>query len=115
MRLYFCIFLLLLTSCASQKNIDQDSAPEVLVDLANSTKIIQTMMARKTLGTLLEDPEQLDLLINNFSPAQIAFEAEVLSTEIPLVVIYYFKDGSKQQEFIKQLNQLAIEHSRIVN
>ena len=53
------------------------------------------------------NPEQLELLLNNVSPAKMAFESEVLSTTVPLIVIYYFKESQESQEFIKRLKNLA--------
>lgn len=104
----FFLSLLFLTSCNSLTTGKNESF-ESLVDLSDSTKLIRVVVSQSKLDELLEqhDPEQLELLLNNFSPAQMAFEAEVLSTTVPLVVIYYFKEGPQEKNFIKQLDKLA--------
>lgn len=105
MKNYFFIILLFLCSCSPTKKLHKESF-ESLISLVDSTQIIRMLLIQNKLGQILEshDPEQLDLLINNFSPAQIAFESEVLTTTVPLVVVYYFKNNVQEQEFIKQLD-----------
>ncbi len=40
----------------------------------------------------------------------MAFESEVLSSTIPLVVVYYFQKSQANDEFIKYLENLAIKY-----
>jgi thioredoxin-like negative regulator of GroEL len=113
MKKLYVIFLLFLTGCSSK----QDTAShEALVDLVESTTIIRSLLCQNKLGQLLEehDPEQLDILINNFSPASMAFESEVLSTTVPLVCAYFYQDSPQEQAFIKNLNALAAEYDNKV-
>lgn len=107
--------LLFLTACSPQKTSDHGHF-KALIDLTDSTPLIRTLIAQNKVSGLLENhtPEELDLLLNNFSPAQMAFEAEVLSTTMPLVVVYYFEDNSEEREFILQLDQFAIEYKDTV-
>jgi len=104
--LLLCLFFL--SSCSSSKNKIQEES-SVLVDLVESTQIIRTLISSNKVGVLLEahDDEQLSLLLNNFSPAQLAFESEVASCTIPCIMLYYFKDSPQEREFIDQLKKLA--------
>lgn len=111
MKNSFIFFVLLfLPACGSTKKNCDDAGG--LINLVDSTNIIRSLLIQNRIGELLEqhDPEQLDLLLNNFSPAQMAFESEVLSTTVPLVIVYYFKNNAQEQEFIKQLDYLAKEY-----
>ena len=116
MKIYFLIFLaslVFLPSCsfwhsdAEQDNLPTSSSP--LINLVESTHIIRTLITKNKIGNLLEDhnPDQLALLLDNISPAKMAFESEVLSTTVPLVVVYYFKSSQESQKFIKGLKNLA--------
>ncbi len=114
-----CLYLALLVflpACSLQKNNEKNKQSNVLIDLVASTKIIRSVIAQNKLNQLLEehDPEQLNLLIDNFSPAQMAFESEVLSTTMPLVLVYYYREDVKEKEFIEKLEQLAIEYENNV-
>lgn len=112
-KIFFLSLLFFLTSCNSLKLGSKESF-ETLVDLSESTKIIRAIISQNKLDKLLEehDPEQLELLLDNFSPAQLAFEVEVLSSTIPLVIIYYFKGQEKY--FIRQLEKLAQDYENKV-
>jgi thioredoxin-like negative regulator of GroEL len=91
----FVLLLYLLTTipaCAGQRPID-DESDNVIIDFAESTQIIRMLLQSNSLKAIIEDanPESLNFLINNFSPAQIALESEVLSCTQP-VVIYFYAD-----------------------
>ena len=106
MKKYFLILILFFSSCISEKTKEQANA---VINLVDSVKIIRIVVCKNKLNELLEahDPEQLELLLNNFSPAQMAFESEVLSATIPLVVVYYYKESEKEKYFIEELEKLA--------
>lgn len=116
MRMILLINLVLLTGCASSSQPEQlatvpaASQCTALVDLVTSTQIIRTLINNNQLDTILDayDPAQLALLLNNFSPAQMAFETEIKSTTYPLVVIYYYQaDNQSQIAYLQLLDQLA--------
>lgn len=116
MRIILLINLVLLTGCASSSQPKQlatvpaTSQYAALVDLVASTQIIRSLITNNQLDTILDahDPAQLALLLNNFSPAQMAFETEIKSTTYPLVVIYYYQaDNQSQVAYLQLLNQLA--------
>ena len=62
---------------------------EQVIYFSNSVKTIRELLKSGSLPAILEDadPEKLDFLINNFSPAEIAFESEVLSCTIPVAIM----------------------------
>lgn len=108
---------ILLAGCATPtaqhaptKSLITGASP--LVDLVQSTQIIRALINSNQLDTLLEahDPAQLALLLNNFSPAQMAFETEVKATDYPLVVSYYYQPNTQSREFLTQLAQLATQY-----
>lgn len=117
-NLYLCIGLviLFLTSCTSRKPLDDHGSTCGLVHLLDSTRIIRALITQNKLSDLLvdHDPEQLDVLLNNVSPAQMAFEVEVLSSTVPVVFVYYYKDSPEEQAFIRLLNALAVEYDERV-
>ena len=107
--------IVLLPSCsfwATNSKTEPKEKLSPLINLVDSTHIIRTLIAQNKIGDLLEDhdSEQLALLLDNKSPAQMAFEAEVLSSTIPLVAVYYFQESKESKEFIKQLEDLAIKY-----
>ena len=110
------IFLAILLTGCSQENTnssdDNASLLSPLINLVESTHIIRALISQNEIGHLLEehDPELLTLLLDNKSPAQMAFEAEVLSSIIPLVVVYYFQNDKEQNMFIDELKALAFKY-----
>ena len=110
-KIYFCLLVAVISSC-SQKNNTETIPFKALINLEDSIKLLRTLITQNKLGQALEkhDPEQLDLLLNNYSPAHMAFEAEVLSTTIPLVLVYYFKNSAQEQRFLQQLDQLVLDY-----
>jgi len=105
---YVFIVLLFLTSCSKPKE-QIDQPPQALINLVESTHIIRMLISQNKIGDVLQehDEQGLELLLDNVSPAHMAFEAEVLTTTIENVVVYYFKHNAYEQEFIKQLHALA--------
>lgn len=75
---------------------------EQCINFTDSVIIIRSLLRSNALVKILEghDPEKLDFLINNFSPAEIAFESEVLSCTDP-VVIYVYQQCIDQSLFAK--------------
>ena len=118
--LSFTIIILIVSSCllwylhAKQKKTDLSSNP--LVNLVESTHIIRTLIINDKLESLLEDydQEKLTLLLDNISPAKMAFEVEVLSTTIPYVIVYYFQKNEESTTFIQNLKKLAITYDNAI-
>ena len=63
----------------------------MVCDLNQSTTIILELLRTGELGSIVEEhtAEQLDMIIKNFSPALMAFEAEVLSCTLPVLLYFY--------------------------
>lgn len=104
--------LLLLPSCSSIKNdthIQQLSAPDTtIIDLLESTRILRTLIQTNKIGDLLEnhDAEQLEALLNNMSPVQMAVEVEMIRTPVP-VIAYIFEPGIRHDHLLPMLKDLA--------
>lgn len=114
MKSHYVLALILpfLFACSGPKNKFVTEPIHPLVRMTESTTIIRELISTKQLEKVLEPHtvEQLEFLINNFSPAQLAFEAEVFTTTIPLVVVYYYEDAADERIFIQQLEKLAVEY-----
>lgn len=95
----FSSVILLLHGCnKKEKNDFIYGDCDHITYFSNSVKIINELLNSDSLSDILEDadPEKLDFLINNFSPAEIAFESEVLSCTMP-VLLYVYKECSDAQ------------------
>ena len=110
--LFLLFFLILLPGCLinKQQETPENKIPVELYDLNESTDIILSLLKKDELTTILaesnQDKEQIDILIKNFSPSEMAFEAEVLSHENPVVVLF-FDPIDNNTEIIKKLTELA--------
>jgi len=109
-KLYYIFFLVLL-SCCSTKAPQQAS---VLCDLYESSRIIKELIDTKSLKKILDDIDDagLEKLILNFSPAQIALEAEALSQEGDVALIFY-NNKTHYQPLHKELCDLQQTYSAI--
>ena len=125
MQKYFAMLLglgcLSLTSCGakmpakSDRVVVEKSAESSLVDLDASTQIILALLHKNELTTILEDasPEQIDLMVKNFSPAEMAFEAEVLDKEIP-VGVFFYQDAAQCKEIKAICDVLAPVYDTVI-
>lgn len=117
MRLYVGIFLVaLLSGCnkASHDAIRLDDSP--LQDLDVSTQIIMQLVEQHELSKVLEesDPAALKRLIKNFSPAEMAFEAEVLNWQQPVIMFFVQKQAADYKELHLILENFAHEHEKTI-
>jgi hypothetical protein len=78
--------LCFLPSCSGQEN--QSSDESGIYDLIESTEIIMRLIKEDRLKEILvnEDPD-LNILLYNFSPAQMALKVEVLNAECPSILV----------------------------
>ena len=113
LRLFTRALLFSVSVYATVPYCQEQESTEFLIYLTESTQIVRELIAKNALGALLEEhePEQFDLLLNNFSPAQMAFEAEVLSSTTSLVIVYFYEDSPAEQEYIRECEQLAIRYN----
>jgi thioredoxin-like negative regulator of GroEL len=112
---FFNIFLIIffIPSCTiSEQKKDHTENENYLINLVESTHIIRELIRKNQLNKILgeHNPEQLAILIDNFSPAKMTLETEVLSTTMPLVVVYYFNKNSESKDFIKKLKNLSAKY-----
>ena len=68
--------------------------PSLIVNLDEATSLILAFIQNNSLTMMIEKPEgeALELLLKNFSPAEIAFEAEVLNAQQPTIAFFATKD-----------------------
>ena len=112
----YLLLLCMLPSCiesdvtTTQSN---DGEQEIIYDLNDSTDIILALLKSDELSKILEDtdPEKLDMLIKNVSPALMAFESEVLACTLPVLVCYYV--GEQKEQCKQWLLQLHEQHPNI--
>ena len=101
--------VLLLPACAQQISNDEPA-----INFSDSVKIVRELLKSDSLIKILDDakPEQLDFLINNFSPAQIAFESEVLNCTDRVILYCYhlFSD----QNILMRLPQKYPGHKIVI-
>ena len=114
MKLSFLVLLLIfLPHCSSEQTkeavITREEEIEVY-DINASTNIILALLKEDKLATVLAEDEQdkdkIDTLIKNFSPSEMAFEAEVLSYKNPVVILYY-NLADNNADLLKILTELA--------
>ncbi len=105
-------FVALLPSCSPQNGVatrEQAAATDTaLIDLLESTHIIREMIRTDRIGDLLEnhDEEQLEVLLNNMSPAHMAVEVEMMRTPMP-VIAYFFEPGIRHDHALLILKDMA--------
>lgn len=111
MRRIFLVGVLCISTCSGQTQ--EDKMPSPLVDLVESTRIIRAVISNNKLGELLQerDEEQVSLILDNFSPALLAFTSEVRDSTVPLLMLYFFKDSPRERIFIEKLRSLAQEYN----
>ncbi|MDR3646304.1 MAG: thioredoxin family protein [Candidatus Babeliales bacterium] len=94
------ITLLSLSGCVffkKSENISQNSNKSTVINLEDSTKIILSLIKSNNLEETLDlktinDKSSVSLLIENFSPAQLALEAEVLNWPKPVIMVFFRHD-----------------------
>ena len=113
---YFCAGLLFcIPACFSKEQQEtvasQESSTHAWVDLVNSTRIIQKLIASNQLNTILDehDPEELERLLHNVTPAQMALESEAINATVPALV-YYFELGKEDKNVLAWLKDFAETH-----
>jgi hypothetical protein len=89
-------------------------APAALCNLDDATVHVIDLIYHHKLGTVLPDADSrhIDMLTKNVSPAEIAFEAEVLTCSTP-VVLYFFDNTIV--DHVNTMNMLATFALRFAN
>lgn len=83
----------------------------LIVHFVESIQIITKLIQEEKLSCLLEgaEPEEIALLVNNFSLAEIAFEAEVLSLTISVFLYLSVASTDVFTKNKKDINLIAKE------
>lgn len=103
-RFILLIACLLLPACGTDTVIIQKN----VYNFADSVLLIRELIKSDSLPQILQeaDPEAFERLINNFSPAQMALESEVLNCTLPVLLYFYIE----QPCHLQLLEQVANEH-----
>lgn len=120
MKLSPLFFSLLISASISRCNsTDQDKfcalSRPLITNLDEATSLILALIQGDSLTMMLENPDQdmLELLIKNFSPAEIAFETEILKGHLPTVALFITTDTPDYQTILDNLGACAQEfHGR---
>lgn len=113
----FVILCLLFSACSipvHKKDASKETSHDEIVSLYDSTKIIRELIRSNQLSKVLEDIDesQLEILINNTSPAQMALEAEVLQFGTPVFLAFFNTKDPLWQEMRNAL-QVLVQNKEI--
>lgn len=108
--LFLLLLSLLLPACGKEI-----SKPSYYYSFSDSVAIIRALLKKDSLPKILEDadPEGLERLIDNFSPAQMALESEVLNCTLP-VLLYFYEEPLENAKLLDQLAQEYNDRVKIV-
>lgn len=108
---YLLLFCLLLPACGNQTI----TTNKYVYDFAESVALIRQLLKSDSLPKILEDPDPagLERLINNFSPAQMALESEILNCKLP-VLVYFYQNKIDDPEFLERLAQEYEDKVKII-
>lgn len=83
------IVALVLNFCSQYAQNDQIYTYDQIYSLDESTQIIRALIKSNELGKIVipERESYIDFFINNYSPAYLAFEAEVFAHQNPVLVL----------------------------
>lgn len=118
-KLFLVTIILLFPHCSYLEKKEQERISkhtnhehDALYSLDESASIIIELIRTKQLKKVLqkENIENLDLLIKNFSPAEMAFECEVLNFPGKAIAYYYQESDADYQAIEKILKQVAINY-----
>lgn len=109
---FLTILIILLPNCSGNSG-EKRTLEKNIYNLDESTDIILKLIHTQKLSDILIDSteENVDLLIRNFSPAEIAFESEVLNCTLPAVLIFFKKNDSNLSEIKIILDKMASEYT----
>lgn len=128
--LFFFAFIIVFSGCTSTHDssehpvINQTQKPEatlkdrpqeLVYDLNESTSIIMSLLKNGNISEILAEeaqnsPDTIDILIKNFSPAEMAFEAEVLNFKDPVVILFYDETNSNHERIDASFKELAFRY-----
>lgn len=111
--LYAVILAAIMNSHAAAHDEFCATTRPLITNLDETTSLIMALIQGDSLTMMLENPnkETLELLIKNFSPAEIAFQSEVLNNDLPTVALFITPDIGDYQEIKSHLEFCAREFS----
>lgn len=111
------IRFILMLACLLMPACGKDAAElqKNVYNFADSVALIREFIKSDSLPQILQDadPAALERLINNFSPAQIALESEVLNCTLP-VLLYFYNDQITDLPLLEQLTKEYEDKVKIV-
>lgn len=111
----FLLFLLSLSLLLPACGKEATCIEKQVYDFAESVVLIRELIKSDSLIKILEDADSdgLERLINNFSPAQMALESEILNCTLP-VLVYFYQFQMADTEFLEQLAKEYDDKVKIV-
>ncbi len=90
---------------------------EIVVDLNESAQIIVELLKKNNISSILtpealQSEDTIDTLLKNFSPAQMAFEAEVLNFIDPVILLYYDASQPEHNGIMNEFLATALNHQQ---
>ncbi len=85
---------------------------DAVVDLNSSANIIVQLLKEQKLANILAPeaknaPETIDVLMKNFSPAEMAFESEVLNFKGPSMLLFYDETDPINMQVLNGFHRMA--------
>ncbi len=125
MLAFLCLVATLIIMCPGcdffksvKRNASINKASNLIINLDESTDIIIDLIRKKDLAKVLEEkssPESIELLIKNVSPAEMAFEAEILNQSKPAIIAFFKEDDPRWQDLRTNLAAVAQSYRNTVN
>jgi hypothetical protein len=114
-KILLVIFLLSNNLGCSMHNQKKEEQTHI-IDLVESTNIIRHLIAQNKLADVLEDTHDDDIqkFIANFSPAQMALEAEVLAWPQPVLVYFYQSSVPEQVTNLEIIKNIAHHYEDVL-
>jgi hypothetical protein len=103
--------IFLLFSCGTTDEKVMLDKKDSVTDLSESVKLVGAIIRSGKLGQYLEDgttDEGVQLILNNFSPASIALEIEVLNSKKPVLAL--FVSTLEKETYAPILHRIAEEY-----
>lgn len=111
----FLLILLLLSLLLPACGNKTSPTNRYVYDFAESVTLIRHLLKTDSIAKILEgaDTQGLERLINNFSPAQMALESEILNCTMP-VIVYFYNGLLEDTQLLEQLAQEHVDKVKII-
>ena len=104
------LFLVFFSTLAVNGAVEKKEAHYVH-DLDKTTQKVLGFIQENSLASIIEtiESEVIELLLQNYSPAQMVFEAEVYGSRLPTVILFYEKGEPFSDQAVAILEDLSTE------